>query len=432
MQSMRGRHRVAARPAALGFAVARPQFGRPSMIHFEDELLDGQLLRTVGHATYGAAEIGECLRAAGSIDPRDRETWRSAWFALAERTRSAAEHSAASGHRVSARHAFLRASNYYRNAYILHLEAPFPAVAKEAYLKHRAAFAEAATLWPTPIERIAIPFEGRSMPGWFCVAPGGGIRPLVISVGGYDSTAEESVLWNAIAANERGYHALTFDGPGQGAMLIEHGIPFRPDWEVAISAAIDAMASRGDVDTSKIALIAESLGGYLALGAAARDRRIAACVLDPPQPNLFRAALARIPLPEALKTDLPHGPAWLVAILRTLLTRRARALGAGWPLRRGMLTHGSASPWDYFIDTRRYDHDAQIAAIRCPTLVCAAERDDLTAYAASFFERLTCDKTYVAFTAAEGAGEHCEIGNRSLMHERTFDWLDGRLGGVRP
>ena len=30
--------------------------------------------------------------------------------------------------------------------------------------------------------------------------------------------------------------------------------------------------------------------------------------------------------------------------------------------------------------------------------------------------------------AAEGAGEHCEIMNRSLLNRRVFDWLDGVLG----
>ncbi len=28
------------------------------------------------------------------------------------------------------------------------------------------------------------------------------------------------------------------------------------------------------------------------------------------------------------------------------------------------------------------------------------------------------------FTVAEGAGGHCEMGNRSLLNNRVLDWLD--------
>ena len=44
-----------------------------------------------------------------------------------------------------------------------------------------------------------------------------------------------SLLGMAKAACERGYNALTFDGPGQQSMLFDQGIPFRPDWEHVIT-----------------------------------------------------------------------------------------------------------------------------------------------------------------------------------------------------
>jgi alpha-beta hydrolase superfamily lysophospholipase len=57
----------------------------------------------------------------------------------------------------------------------------------------------------------------------------------VILVNGYDGTAEELYFTNGAAALERGYDVLAFDGPGQGAMIIDHGVPFRPDWENVIT-----------------------------------------------------------------------------------------------------------------------------------------------------------------------------------------------------
>ncbi len=389
------------------------------MIAFRDELYDGQFLRTLGHCAYGGADLGECFATAKQIRERDRDSWYAAWTALADRTFAAAEASASAGHRVSARTAYLRASNYYRNAYVLHLEHPLPAQVTTAYARHREAFVRAGVASP-----LEIAFEGGVLPGYF-VSGGDGKRPLVISVGGYDSTAEESYFWNAAAATARGYHCVMFDGPGQGSMLIERGQPFRPDWERVIAAVVDATAARPDV--GDIVVIGESFGGYLAPRGVAHDPRIAACVLDPAQIGLFRAMLARVPLPARLKADLPNGPGWVISLLRWVLGRMARKPTAGWALRRGMLTHAVATPWDYFVETAKYDQEALIGDIRCPTLVCDAADDDIAAFAKPFYDRLTCEKDYMRFTAAEGAGGHCESGGRSLVHERVFDWLDHRL-----
>ncbi len=396
------------------------------MIAFRNPLFDGQLVRTIGHATYGGVEVGECLAVAARVTNGDRQSWHREWVALADRTFAAAESSAGYGQRESARSAFLRASNYYRTAYVFHLEAPLPHAAREAYLRHREAFRRAAAAMPRPLEPLAIPFEDFALPGYFC-ALDAARRPLVIAVGGYDSTAEESFFWNGAAALARGYHCLLFDGPGQGALLIERGIPFRPDWEKAISAVIDAAVRREDVDANRIVLIGESWGGYLAPRAAARDPRVAACVLDPAQIGLYRAMLAHLPLPDRLKSGLPHGPRWLVTLLRTLLAHRAKRPTAGWALRRGMLTHGVATPWDYFVEATQYEQEDLIGEIRCPTLVCDAENDDISAFSKAFFERLRCEKAYLRFTAEEGAGEHCASGNRTLFHERVFDWLAARV-----
>jgi hypothetical protein len=68
-----------------------------------------------------------------------------------------------------------------------------------------------------------------------------------------------------------------------------------------------------------------------------------------------------------------------------------------------------------------------VGQIRCPTLICSAENDEIGVTARRLYEALTCDKTFSTFTAKEGAGEHCEVGARSLFNQRAFDWLDGVL-----
>jgi hypothetical protein len=34
------------------------------------------------------------------------------------------------------------------------------------------------------------------------------------------------------------------------------------------------------------------------------------------------------------------------------------------------------------------------------------------------------------FAAEEGSGAHCVSGNRTVFHERVFDWLDDRLNAA--
>ena len=49
---------------------------------------------------------------------------------------------------------------------------------------------------------------------------------------------------------------MTFDGPGQQAMLYEQGgVLCRPDWETVLSAVIDAVLMRPNVDPPRVAAI---------------------------------------------------------------------------------------------------------------------------------------------------------------------------------
>ena len=78
-----------------------------------DDLFEAQWLRTAGHSSAGAAELGECLAVAEAVRRSDTESWYAAWTTMGERVLGRARESLAAGHNVSARSAFLRASNYF-------------------------------------------------------------------------------------------------------------------------------------------------------------------------------------------------------------------------------------------------------------------------------------------------------------------------------
>jgi hypothetical protein len=95
-------------------------------------------------------------------------------------------------------------------------------------------FAEAARLSDPPFEAVEVPYEGATLPGYFFrVDDSGERRPTVITMTGMDGYVEEC-YWG-VAALERGYNCLAFDGPGQGGVLRQREVPFRPDWEAVVT-----------------------------------------------------------------------------------------------------------------------------------------------------------------------------------------------------
>ena len=85
------------------------------------------------------------------------------------------------------------------------------------------------------------------MPGFFFRAPDaapGEARPLVVVNNGSDGATSQMWVQGGAAASERGYHWMTFDGPGQQALLFEQGVPFRPGLGGRPDAVLDAMVAR--------------------------------------------------------------------------------------------------------------------------------------------------------------------------------------------
>jgi pimeloyl-ACP methyl ester carboxylesterase len=393
---------------------------------FNDSLFDAQWLRAAGHGTSGGAEIAECFGAASQIREGNAEDWFLAWNSLAERVFAQGEASGARGRLVSARTSFLRASNYFRTAYTFLVGEPVDPRLVAAYRHHRAAFDAAAALMSPTAERITIPHGDAALHGYlFRAADDGVARPTLIITGGYDSTAEETYFFSGAAAVERGYTCIVFDGPGQGSAIIENGTVFRPDWEAVVGPVVDHALSRPEVDPARIALMGISFGGYLAPRAASGEPRLAACIADPGEFSLFEEFKSR--MPAFIARELPNGNPLILALLSAILRRRMRHTTAGWGLRRGLWTHGVKSPLAYLRLTEEYNLEGRVEQIRCPTLVCSAENDEIGVTARTLFDRLTCEKSFIAFAASEGADAHCEVGARALFNQRAFDWLDTLL-----
>jgi len=393
---------------------------------FKDSLFHAQWLRTAGHSSSGGAEIGECLAAASRIREQDAESWFDAWTDLGEGVLAEAEKSRRNGRRVSALAAYLRASNYFRAAYTFLMGVPVDERVVRSYRRQRAAFEAATALMQPSAERIVVPCGEVRLHGYIFHAAASGARPTLIVTHGYDSTAEEAYFFSGAAAVARGYTCIIFDGPGQGAAIIEDGVVFRPDWEAVVGPVVDFAVARPEVDAAKIALMGISFGGYLAPRAASGEPRLAACIADPGEFSLLEELKGR--MPSFIARQLPAGNLLVVSLLSLILRRRMQHPTAGWALRRGLWAHGAQSPLAYVRLMQDYSLEGRADRIRCPALICRAENDHIGVTARMLHDALRCERAFTVFAARHGAGEHCEAGARSVFNQRAFDWLDAVLG----
>ena len=390
-------------------------------IVFQDPTFSSQLLRTISQTYYGGADIGECLSTAYRIEQGNFESWYSEWLKTAQRVHNYANESLLSGHKVSAREGYLRASNYYRAAEFLLID-PEDLRILETWGRSKECFNKAAELFSFTVESIEIPYEGTSLPGhMYTVDENKNRRPTLIVHGGFDSTLEELYTFAAAPALQRGYNCLTFEGPGQGGVIRKKKIPFRFDWEKVVAPVMDYAVDRKEVDVQRIGLMGISMGGYLAARAAAFEHRISACILYNGVYDGRQALESSFPL--ALRKAYENGDEKVVNAVLEILMETDPNLK--FNMKHGMWTTGSKTPFELIQKSTSFTLDGVADKIRCPTLVLEAEKDDsFPGQPQKVFNALTCPKTHILFTEVEGAEEHCQCGAPALSNQRIFDWLD--------
>lgn len=393
-----------------------------------DADFDYEIRGVLGLSSEGASEIGEVLAATSGVRTGDHDAWFDAWERLAAATARVADAASADGHRVSAAEAHLRASTYFAvavNALSGSTAGDEPGRLAAMFGRQQAAWDAFVAHTPAPVERVAIPYQGGTLPGWLFAPPTPAARgATLVAVNGSDGPL--AAMWASCVAPglRRGYRVFVFDGPGQQSQLFAAGTTFRPDWEHVLTPVYDALAARPDVDAGRIAVYGISQGGNWVARALAFEHRFAAAITDPGVVDVSTSWTAHIP--KSLLRTLDAGDAATFDREMAFAMRFSPDAARTWRFRAR--PYGADGYAATLAAVRTYSVADVVSAIATPLLVLSPEHEQFWPGQAELLAELTPSvSTVVGFTAAEGAGEHCQPLARVVTAQRMFDWLDDRL-----
>lgn len=388
----------------------------------KDRSMEFEMIRTLGYAVSGAADIGEVISTARLIKDGDIDSWAKEWQRVADRLHALAVQFDGKGQKVSAKEAYFRASNYYRTACFYLGAKKDRAKCIDIWEKSVDAFRKGISSEPL-VSLVHIPYQKTTLPGYLLKSKTPK-APLVIIQTGFDGTAEELYFEAGIAAYQRGYNVLLFEGPGQGEVIKKQNLPFRYDWENVVTPVVDFAMQLDFIDQKKISLIGISMGGYLAARAAAFEHRIAACVLNGGifdfSENIYQS------MPKEVTNMLKGNTS---GFNQAITSEMARSVNINWFFNNAMWTMQIETPAEVMKTLKQYTLKGIAEKITCPTLVVDSEDDlFLKGQPQKVFDQLKCPKTLLKFTPETTAQAHCQMGAIMISNESIFNWLDQTLG----
>lgn len=270
------------------------------------------------------------------------------------------------------------------------------------------------------ITRQSVPYENGRLPVWVSLPEKEPVRDVILMHGGNDSYIEE-FLSIVLYLRHRGFAVYLFEGPGQGEVLREQGIPFTYEWEKPVGKILDAF------NLQDVTIVGISLGGMLAPRAAAFEKRI-------------KRVVAWSILPHFLNILIATRKNRIQQLLRLLLALKAKTLIdlvmkrqmkkdplARWGLEHGMHNMGVHSPYEYLTKAGKFQINDIAHLIDQHFLLLGALQDH---FIPVDFYKMEIDHltnvrslTFRLLTDKENAGNHCNAGNTRLAVDSILEWI---------
>ena len=236
----------------------------------------------VGQYPLIGLDPGDVKEAFNSIHTRDKDEWAAAFMGVGDRYMKEAK-SLEKTDPAKANADYIRAWRLYSFG-----RWPIPASPgkQRSYEKALEAFRAHAKFWDPPLEIVRIPFEGKEIIGYLRLPknPTGPV-PLVLAVNGLDSRKEDlAESFSAILPFGVGY--LAVDGPGTG----QNPIKVSENADRMLSRVLDYIATRPEIDKTRVAMHGVSWGAYWAtkMAIVERTRIKGASAQSPPTDKFFQ------------------------------------------------------------------------------------------------------------------------------------------------
>lgn len=247
-------------------------------------------------------------------------------------------------------------------------------------------------------------------------------KGTIVFLNGFDGYIEE-VTRMLLVFKDAGYDTIAFDGPGQGAVLEDYHMPMTNEWEKPVKKLLDYF------NLSDVTVIGGSLGGNLALRAAAYETRITKVICYDILPDLFAVVMRQIPdnFKKKFKQLIlnKEGQEEINSAIRQMMRK---SLMLEWALTQGIHVMGSNSPYEFFQKTVLYNTANFSSLIKQDVLLLAGQEDHYVPIEqlSKQIETLTSVRSLTArmFTAKEFASNHCQLGNIGLALNVMLNWIE--------
>jgi dienelactone hydrolase len=364
--------------------------------------------------------VAATLNSGGMIDEVDRacrpirelaaqgsdvgtKEFMASWQRVADQLEEQAAEAEKAGHLRTAGQKYFRAAAYLCQAE--RMQSASDPNRKAVYQHCLDLMQKSFDLVDPATSRVAVPFEGTTLPAYFTRAErtDGTPAPTMVMWNGLDSTKEHMYTseWPKEMA-ARGISTLMVDCPGSGEALRFGDLKARVTTEDWAKACVDYLETRDDVDSDRIGLVGWSLGGYYAPRAAAYEKRIKLVVAWGANHNWGEVQKKRVE--REGENPVPHYWEHVLWV---------------W---------GGDDVETFIRDAEAVNLNGVVEEITCPFLITHGENDrqiDVKYAHQSYEQAVNSPKRELrVFTAEEGATEHVGLDHLPHVGAFTADWIE--------
>ncbi|TVY90550.1 20-hydroxy-prefusarin hydrolase [Lachnellula willkommii] len=401
-------------------AAASNDSDSPTLPLSTDSAFNFQFLISLGDAITGGADIGPVLGAAKNVVPGDFASFSSQFYALANDTKAQAADPENAYDGVNVRETWFSASQDWDNPLITSL-----------WAEQTAAFNAAIAALPIPGQRVRFPATKGNFTIdaiWYAAStdPDAKLPTLVVG-NGFDAAQEDSYHYFVASALAHGWNCITYEGPGQPTIRREQNLGFIPDWENVVTPVVDYLLSEkaNVVDETRLALVGNSFGGYLAARAVAFESRISAAVLVDGVWDLYTGYSAQL-TPDIRAIYEAGNYSQFDQELLSLRAAGKLSSDAAWGVDYGLWAFNTHSPSNFFNQTKEYQLESVVDQINVPVFVGSAQFENIFIGQPQQVKDALGDKgTLHLFNGT--AGYHCQTAAGQEMTRAVFAWLNKTL-----